>query len=93
MTSLSKRSRAGACGAGEYGLETPLRGKCWIAKRASAASKSMTEIMQLLVSICPTTAAAETHRIAKMYVDEIFSGLDYANFPKITVIEEQNEGG
>lgn len=28
-------------------------------------------------------------RIAKMYVDEIFSGLDYANFPKITVIENK----
>jgi GTP cyclohydrolase I len=24
-----------------------------------------------------------------MYVDEIFSGLDYANFPKITVIENK----
>ena len=29
------------------------------------------------------------HRIAKMYVDEIFSGLDYANFPKITLIENK----
>ena len=28
-------------------------------------------------------------RIAKMYVDEIFSGLDYANFPKITLIENK----
>ncbi len=24
-----------------------------------------------------------------MYVDEVFSGLDYANFPKITVIENK----
>lgn len=30
---------------------------------------------------------AETpHRIAKMYVDEIFSGLDYGSFPKITLM-------
>ncbi len=29
------------------------------------------------------------YRIAKMYVDEIFSGLDYENFPKITVIENK----
>ncbi len=29
------------------------------------------------------------HRIAKMYVDEIFSGLDYSRFPKITVIENK----
>lgn len=28
-------------------------------------------------------------RIAKMYVDEIFSGLDYAHFPKVTVIENK----
>ncbi|MEO1082105.1 MAG: GTP cyclohydrolase I FolE [Pseudomonadota bacterium] len=29
------------------------------------------------------------HRIAKMYVDEIFSGLDYASFPKISVIDNK----
>ena len=29
------------------------------------------------------------HRIAKMYVDEVFSGLDYSNFPKISVIENK----
>ncbi len=29
------------------------------------------------------------HRIAKMYVDEIFSGLDYAHFPKATAIENK----
>ena len=29
------------------------------------------------------------HRIAKMYVDEIFGGLNYANFPKISVIENK----
>ena len=33
---------------------------------------------------------AETpHRVAKMYVDEIFSGLNYHNFPKITLIENK----
>ncbi len=29
------------------------------------------------------------HRIAKMYVDEIFGGLDYENFPRISVIENK----
>ncbi len=29
------------------------------------------------------------HRIAKMYVDEIFSGLDYTRFPKITLIKNK----
>jgi GTP cyclohydrolase I len=35
-------------------------------------------------SLCETP-----HRIAKMYVDEIFSGLDYAHFPKATSIENK----
>ena len=36
---------------------------------------------------------AETpHRIAKMYVHEIFSGLDYHTFPKITRIENKFGG-
>jgi len=29
------------------------------------------------------------HRIAKMYVQEIFSGLDYSTFPKISVIDNK----
>ncbi|SQJ40039.1 GTP cyclohydrolase I [Salmonella enterica] len=48
----------------------------------------MTEIMQLLNLDLSDDSLMETpHRIAKMYVDEIFAGLDYANFPKITLIE------
>jgi GTP cyclohydrolase I len=35
-------------------------------------------------SLCDTP-----RRIAKMYVDEIFSGLDYRKFPKITQIENK----
>ena len=50
----------------------------------------MTEIMQLLNLDLADDSLMETpHRIAKMYVDEIFSGLDYANFPKITLIENK----
>ena len=41
--------------------------------------------MQLLNLDLTDDSLMETpHRIAKMYVDEIFSGLDYANFPKIS---------
>lgn len=29
------------------------------------------------------------HRIAKMYVDEIFGGLNYQNFPKVALIENK----
>ena len=33
------------------------------------------------------------HRVAKMYVREIFSGLEYKNFPKCTVIENKMSCG
>jgi GTP cyclohydrolase I len=35
-------------------------------------------------SLCDTP-----QRIARMYVDEIFSGLDYAHFPKVTAIQNK----
>ena len=50
----------------------------------------MREILTLLELDLTDDSLEETpHRIAKMYVDEIFSGLDYSNFPKITVIENK----
>ena len=50
----------------------------------------MTSIMTLLGLDLADDSLAETpHRIAKMYVDEIFSGLDYSSFPKITLIENK----
>ena len=58
--------------------------------RKSLIAGHMTEIMQLLNLDLADDSLMETpHRIAKMYVDEIFSGLDYANFPKITLIENK----
>ncbi|MEX0633080.1 GTP cyclohydrolase I FolE [Serratia ureilytica] len=75
----------------ERGLETPLRGEVLDREtRKRRIKEHMTEIMQLLNLDLSDDSLAETpHRIAKMYVDEIFSGLDYANFPKITVIENK----
>ncbi|UVK78061.1 MAG: GTP cyclohydrolase 1 [Sodalis sp. Fse] len=70
------------------GLEASLRGEALdreVLKRRIA--EHMTEIMNLLNLDLADDSLAETpYRIAKMYVEEIFSGLDYANFPKITVI-------
>ena len=43
----------------------------------------MREILSLLELDLSDDSLEETpHRIAKMYVDEVFSGLDYKNFPK-----------
>jgi len=75
----------------ERGLETPMiqtglsRDEKY--RRISAAFTDITRTLGLDLtddSLCETP-----HRIAKMYVDEIFSGLDYGKFPKITAIENK----
>ena len=73
------------------GLETPLKETSLSTdekrERLTALFTQVTETLGLDLtddSLCDTPA-----RIAKMYVHEIFSGLDYANFPKITVIENK----
>lgn len=72
-------------------LETPL---CRIAmdnvERKAKIESHFREIMQLMELDLSDDSLIETpHRVAKMYVDEIFSGLDYRNFPKITLIENK----
>ena len=74
-----------------HGLETPM-----IETGMSAEQKYdrirdlMKEVVETLGLDLADDSLAETpHRIAKMYVDELFSGLDYADFPKITAIENK----
>ena len=73
------------------GLETPLvpnglnRDEKY--QRIAAAFAEITSTLGLDMaddSLCETP-----HRVAKMYVDEIFSGLDYTHFPKISVIDNK----
>jgi len=75
----------------ERGLETPL-----IPTGLSRDEKylrikqSFTDITRTLGLDLRDDSLCETpHRIAKMYVDEIFAGLDYSQFPKISVIENK----
>ncbi len=73
------------------GLETPMTAD--VVSREEKKEKieyHMREVLSLLALDLTDDSLVETpHRIAKMYVDEIFSGLDYTNFPKITVIENK----
>lgn len=73
------------------GLETPmLPCKLSSEERKDKIEHHMREILTLMSLDLRDDSLVETpKRIAKMYVDEIFSGLDYANFPKITVIENK----
>ncbi len=73
------------------GLETPMvpnglsRDEKY--RRITAAFSDITRTLGLDMSddsLCETP-----QRIAKMYVDEIFSGLDYGKFPKITAIDNK----
>ena len=73
------------------GLETPLlsNGLSRDQKYQSIKS-SFTDIAHTLGLDLSDDSLCETpHRIAKMYVDEIFSGLDYAHFPKATAIDNK----
>lgn len=50
----------------------------------------MHEVVETLGLDLSDDSLAETpHRIAKMYVHEIFSGLDYRHFPKLSLIENK----
>lgn len=73
------------------GLETPMvdNGLSSEEKRLKI-KQSMTDIMQALGLDLNDDSLQDTpNRIAKMYVNEIFSGLDYFNFPKITQIQNK----
>jgi GTP cyclohydrolase I len=75
----------------ERGLETPLLPHQFERdEKYQRIRNSFADIASTLGLDLSDDSLNETpHRIAKMYVDEIFSGLDYTNFPKITVIENK----
>jgi len=75
----------------ERGLETPLMPHQYERdEKYQRIKKSFTDITKTLGLDLNDDSLSETpHRIAKMYVDEIFGGLDYFNFPKITVIDNK----
>ena len=75
----------------ERGLETPMVvNHLTRDQRYDRIQEAFTTVMETLGLDLRDDSLEETpHRIAKMYVDEIFSGLDYSQFPKITVIENK----
>ncbi|MDB1126073.1 GTP cyclohydrolase I FolE [Vibrio algarum] len=75
----------------QRGLETPmLPDQVSREEKKERIEYHMSEVLKLLALDLNDDSLEETPaRIAKMYVDEVFSGLDYKNFPKITVIENK----
>lgn len=75
----------------KLGLETPL-----LAHNMTRDDKYerirglMAEVVSTLGLDTSDDSLQETpHRIAKMYVDEVFAGLDYDNFPKLSMIDNK----
>lgn len=91
MSSLSQEAHLVRKALEARGLETPLCGQSFSSnERKQQIEGHMSEIMRLLNLDLKDDSLVETpKRVAKMYVDEIFSGLDYNNFPKITLIENK----
>ncbi|MGB1685588.1 MAG: GTP cyclohydrolase I FolE, partial [Pseudomonadales bacterium] len=75
----------------EKGLETPMIPNGLTRdEKYDRIKAAMTDVVTTLGLDLRDDSLMETpHRIAKMYVDEIFGGLNYANFPKISVIENK----
>lgn len=90
-TDLSPEAEAVRAALIERGLETPMTNNALSRdEKYTAIKQAFTTISETLGLDLADDSLAETpHRIAKMYVDEIFAGLDYSQFPKISVIENK----
>jgi GTP cyclohydrolase IA len=73
------------------GLETPmLENNYSQEEKLQRIQKSFGDIMVTLgLDLTDDSLQDTPERIAKMYVQEIFSGLDYSQFPKISMIENK----
>jgi GTP cyclohydrolase I len=73
------------------GLETPLMPNGLTrAEQKQKIEEHFREIMKVLSLDLRDDSLQDTpRRVAKMYVEEVFSGLNYSHFPKVTVIENK----
>jgi GTP cyclohydrolase I len=74
-----------------HGLETPLIENSFsMEEKHSRIRQSFTEIMLTLGLDLTDDSLRETpQRIARMYLQEIFAGLDYRHFPKVSMIQNK----
>ena len=75
----------------ERGLETPLIPNDLTAQqKRDKISACMREMMETLgLDLNDDSLIKTPYRVGKMFVDELFRGLDYHNFPEITLIENK----
>lgn len=91
MSNISPEAQSVRAALLEKGIETPTVAHTKDKEvRRSEIQQHMRSVLELLGLDLRDDSLEETpHRLAKMYVDEIFSGLDYETFPKITKIKNQ----
>jgi len=75
----------------EHGLETPMIETGMTDQQKYEHIRNlMADVVRTLGLDLSDDSLAETpHRIAKMYVHEIFAGLDYRHFPRLSLIENK----
>ena len=75
----------------EHGLETPMIDNGLNnTEKYHRIKDLMTDVVSTLGLDLSDDSLTETpHRIAKMYVNEIFSGLDYSSFPRLSLIDNK----
>jgi GTP cyclohydrolase I len=75
----------------ERGLETPMvPSHLTQEEKRQRIQANFTEIMKVLgLDLTDDSLVDTPKRVAKMFVNEIFGGLDYRNFPKITAVENK----
>lgn len=75
----------------ENGLETPMidNGLSPTAKYERIKDLMGEVVNTLGLDLADDSLAETPHRIAKMYVHEVFSGLDYQHFPRLSLVENK----
>lgn len=76
-----------------FSMETPLRKDAFVMddlQKIKLITNHFTEIMLLLgLDLSDDSLNGTPHRVAKMYVQEIFNGLNPANKPEVTLFENK----
>lgn len=88
---LSPEAKAVRSALIERGLETPMKENILTRdQKVERITGLMAEVVATLGLDLNDDSLQETpDRIARMYVDEVFSGLDYSHFPKISQIDNK----
>lgn len=75
----------------QHGLETPMASNHFSAEeKRRRIEENFADILDVLgLDLADDSLKDTPRRIAKMYIDEIFSGLDYSQFPSVSVFDNK----